>query len=68
MNLQGIGSQQSLSNASIRYISPQASYTPPVIYSNENADKLTFRVEGVLNSTGNTPNLQVGQPVQVMFE
>lgn len=68
VNLQGIGSQQSLSNASIRYISPQASYTPPVIYSNENADKLTFRVEGVLNSTGNTPNLQVGQPVQVMFE
>ena len=40
VNLQGIGSQQSLSNASIRYISPQASYTPPVIYSNENADKL----------------------------
>ena len=68
LNLQGIGSQQSLSNASIRYISPQASYTPPVIYSNENADKLTFRVEGLLNSTGNTPNLQVGQPVQVMFE
>ena len=68
VNLQGIGSQQSLSNASIRYISPQASYTPPVIYSNENADKLTFRVEGLLNSTGNTPNLQVGQPVQVMFE
>lgn len=68
LNLQGIGSQQSLSNASIRYISPQASYTPPVIYSNENADKLTFRVEGVLNSTGDTPNLQVGQPVQVMFE
>ena len=68
LNLQGIGSQQSLSNASIRYISPQASYTPPVIYSNENADKLTFRVEGVLNTADNMPNLQVGQPVQVIIE
>lgn len=68
VKLQSIASQQPLLNASIRYISPQASYTPPVIYSNENADKLTFRVEGLLNSTGNTPNLQVGQPVQVMFE
>ena len=68
VNLQGIGSQQSLSNASIRYISPQASYTPPVIYSNENADKLTFRVEGVLNTADNMPNLQVGQPVQVILE
>ena len=68
VKLQSIASQQPLSNATINYISPQASYTPPVIYSNENADKLTFRVEGVLNSTGNTPNLQVGQPVQVMFE
>ena len=68
LNLQGIGSQQSLSNASIRYISPQASYTPPVIYSNENADKLTFRVEGVLNTADNMPNLQVGQPVQVILE
>ena len=55
-------------NASIRYISPQASYTPPVIYSNENADKLTFRVEGVLNTADNMPNLQVGQPVQVILE
>lgn len=68
VKIQSIASQQPLSNATINYISPQASYTPPVIYSNENADKLTFRVEGVLNSTGNTPNLQVGQPVQVMFE
>lgn len=68
VKLQSIASQQPLLNATINYISPQASYTPPVIYSNENADKLTFRVEGLLNSTGNTPNLQVGQPVQVMFE
>ena len=68
VKLQSIASQQPLLNATINYISPQASYTPPVIYSNENADKLTFRVEGVLNSTGDTPNLQVGQPVQVILE
>ncbi len=68
VKLQSIASQQPLLNASIRYISPQASYTPPVIYSNENADKLTFRVEGVLNTADNMPNLQVGQPVQVILE
>ena len=68
VKLQSIASQQPLSNATINYISPQASYTPPVIYSNENADKLTFRVEGVLNTADNMPNLQVGQPVQVILE
>lgn len=61
--------------ATIRYISPQASYTPPVIYSNENANKLTFRIEATLNppatqaktASNSTVALQVGQPVQVAF-
>ncbi len=35
--------------ATIRYISPKAEYIPPLVYSNENADKLVFRVKASIH-------------------
>lgn len=50
--------------AKVDFISPQAEYTPPVIYSNERRDKLVYRVEAApASSDANT--LHPGQPVQV---
>lgn len=54
--------------AIINYIAPQASYTPPVIYSNTNSNKLTYRIEATLQlKTEVTPTIQyhVGQPIKV---
>jgi HlyD family secretion protein len=48
--------------ASIGYISPQAEYLPPLVYSRENNSKLVFRVEVYLK---NTELFRVGQPVRV---
>ena len=49
--------------ASIRFIAPQAEFTPPVIYSRENRSKLVFLVE----ARPDTPNaaLHPGLPVEV---
>jgi len=53
--------------AKINFISPNAEYTPPVIFSQESRDKLVYRVEA-------KPSLSVaekfhpGQPVDVIFE
>ena len=49
--------------ATIRFIAPQAEYTPPVIYSRENRAKLVFLVE----ARPDTPNpaLHPGLPVEV---
>jgi HlyD family secretion protein len=49
-------------SARITYISPQAEYTPPVIYSNESRSKLVFLVEA-LPESGSA--LKPGQPVDV---
>jgi HlyD family secretion protein len=49
-------------SARIDYVSPQAEFTPPVIYSNESRSKLVFMVEA--RPTGNSP-LKPGQPVEV---
>jgi HlyD family secretion protein len=51
--------------ARIRWVSPQAEYTPPVLYGNEARAKLVFRVEaeplpGI--------DLRPGQPVDVRFD
>jgi HlyD family secretion protein len=48
--------------AQITYVSPQAEYVPPLVYSRENNDKLVFRVKATI-----VPPVQVrpGQPVQV---
>lgn len=51
-------------SARITYISTEAEYTPPVIYSNETKDKLTFMIEAYPNAA-DAPLLHPGQPVEV---
>lgn len=50
--------------AKISYIAPQAEYTPPVIYSQENRNKLVFLVEAHPAHQDAT-KLHPGQPVDV---
>lgn len=49
-------------SAFISYISPEAQYTPPLVYSRENSDKLVFRVKARLPKGH---NYKPGQPVMV---
>jgi HlyD family secretion protein len=51
----------------VSYISPRAEYTPPVIYSKENRDKLVFMIEAVFDPA-TSARLHPGQPVDVQFE
>lgn len=48
----------------ITFIAPEAEFTPPIIYSNENSHKLVFMVEAK-TSTQDAPLLHPGQPIQV---
>jgi len=50
--------------ATVSYISPQAEYTPPVIYSEESRSKLVFLVEA-RPPAEQAPLLNPGQPVEV---
>jgi HlyD family secretion protein len=50
--------------ASISYISSQVEYTPPVIYSRENREKLVYLVEAA-PAVGDATELHPGQPVDV---
>jgi HlyD family secretion protein len=50
--------------AEISYVSPQAEYTPPVIYSRESRAKLVFLVEA-RPAAADAPRLRPGQPVDV---
>lgn len=50
--------------AKITYLSSEAEYTPPVIYSNENRAKLVFMVEAH-SSAADSVKLHPGQPVAV---
>jgi len=50
----------------LRYIFPQAEYTPPVIYSQESRGKLVFMVE-VDFDPETAAKLHPGQPVDVQF-
>lgn len=56
-----------LQHATITYISPQAEYTPPVIYSRESRDKLVYRVECTM-----APDVAIqyhpGQPIDVLLD
>lgn len=52
--------------AHISYISPEAEYTPPIIFSNETRTKLIFMVEA-LPDTKEALKLHPGQPVEVYF-
>lgn len=49
--------------AKISFVSPQAEYTPPVIYSRENRSKLVFLIEARPDDAAS--NLHPGQPVTV---
>ncbi len=51
----------------VSYISPQAEYTPPVIYSQESREKLVFMIESVFDPA-TAAKLHPGQPVDVQFE
>jgi HlyD family secretion protein len=52
--------------AKITYVSSQAEYTPPVIYSNESRAKLVFMVEAH-PSIADATRLHPGQPVSVVL-
>lgn len=51
-------------SASISYIAPQAEYTPPVIYSKENRNKLVFLIEA-RPLPADAVRLHPGQPLEV---
>jgi len=51
----------------ISFISPQAEYTPPVIYSKDSRDKLVFMIEVVFDPES-AAKLHPGQPVDVQPE
>jgi HlyD family secretion protein len=53
--------------AVVSFISDQAEYTPPVIYSNETRAKLVFLVEA-RPSESDAPKLHPGQPVDVALQ
>ena len=50
----------------VQFVSPQAEYTPPVIYSRENRQKLVYMVELGFDQ-GTAVQLHPGQPVDVRF-
>jgi HlyD family secretion protein len=52
-------------DARISYISPQAEYTPPVLYSSQSRAKLVFMVECVPQDPASALRLHPGQPVDV---
>jgi HlyD family secretion protein len=51
--------------ARVRYVSPQAEYTPPVIYSTGRHSKLVFMVEALPDAAS---SLRPGQPVDVTLK
>jgi len=50
----------------VSFISPQAEYTPPVIYSRETRSKLVFMIEAVFDPK-TASRLHPGQPVDLRF-
>lgn len=54
----------SYGTGTIRYISNIAQYTPPVIYSREERQKLVFRVEASIDAP-NLNQIHLGQPVSL---
>ncbi len=53
--------------ATLTYVSSEAEYTPPVIYSNETRSKLVFMIEAH-PTPENAPRLHPGQPVSVRLQ
>lgn len=57
------GCQQKFNTAILDFISPEAEYLPPLIYSRENMDKIVFRIRGKVEQ----PKLfKPGQPILVV--
>lgn len=52
-------------DAVINYISPEAQYIPPLVYSRDNNEKLIFRIKAKLNTFN---RYKPGQPVMVYVE
>jgi HlyD family secretion protein len=53
--------------ATVSYVSNQAEFTPPIIYSNETRDKLVFMIEA-RPAPQDAAKLHPGQPVSVMLK
>ncbi|MCA0402946.1 MAG: HlyD family efflux transporter periplasmic adaptor subunit [Proteobacteria bacterium] len=51
--------------ARVNYISPKEEYTPPVIFSDKERQKLVFRAEALPLIDNKTPSLHPGQPLTV---
>lgn len=51
--------------ATVSYISPEAEYTPPVIYSRHHREKLVFLVEATIEDSNGAAILHPGLPVEV---
>jgi HlyD family secretion protein len=51
----------------VSFVSPQAEYTPPVIYSRETRGKLVFMIEALFEP-GVAAQLHPGQPVELEFK
>ncbi|WP_115174514.1 HlyD family secretion protein [Legionella feeleii] len=52
------------SEATINYISPEAQFIPPLVYSRDNSDKLVFRIKAKLKHPS---EFKPGQPVSVFL-
>ncbi|KTD17428.1 HlyD family secretion protein [Legionella jordanis] len=55
---------QTNGTAIINYISPEAEFVPPLVYSRENSDKLVFRIKARIEQP---KAFKPGQPVSVML-
>jgi HlyD family secretion protein len=51
--------------ATVRFVSPQAEYTPPVLYNRENRERLVFMIEAW--PTARPEALRPGQPVDAVL-
>ncbi|MEO8668387.1 MAG: HlyD family efflux transporter periplasmic adaptor subunit [Bauldia sp.] len=49
--------------AEVDFVASQSEFTPPILYSKENRQKLVYRVEA--KPVGGTVSLKVGQPVDI---
>jgi HlyD family secretion protein len=62
-----VDGSEKIYQAAISYISPQAEYTPPVIYSRDTRSKLVFLIEAAF-ATSEAVSLHPGQPADVSLE
>lgn len=54
--------------AGISFISPNVEYTPPVIFSKDTRQKLSFRIEAIMSPEHEMLRMHPGQPVTVRFK